>query len=102
MIKLFAKEARNLKERIRGLIGKDKPYVLMIRTRFGIHTFGVKFPIDVLILDNENKTVSIKENLKPKRIFLWNPRYEKVLELPRGTIKKRGLKISDTIDIVPI
>jgi uncharacterized protein len=97
--KICVKEAKNIKEKVRGLIGRDKPFALMIRTRFGIHTFGVKFPIDVLILDNENKTVSIKEDLKPNRIFLWNPRYEKVIELPQGTIKKNRIKINMPIDI---
>ena len=78
---------------MQGLIGKDKPYVLMIRTRFGIHTFGLKFPIDVLVLNNEDKVVSIKKNLKPNRIFSWNPLYEKVIELPVGTIKKNQIRM---------
>lgn len=99
MIKLSVKEATNLKDRIMGLIGKEKSFPLMIKTHFGIHTFGVKFPIDVLILNSENKVVSIKKNLKPNRIFLWNPLYEKVLELPSGTIEKKMIKINTPIDI---
>ncbi len=99
MVKLFVKEAKNLKEKIQGLIGKNKPYALMIRTRFGIHTFGLKFPIDVLILSNENKVVSIRENLRPNRIFLWNPAYEKVIELPQGTIEEKAIKMNIPIDI---
>lgn len=99
VIKLAAKAVTNLKEKIQGLIGKDKPYTLLIKTHFGIHTFGLKFPIDVLILNNENKVVSIRENLKPNRIFLWNPRYEKVIELPKGTIRKNEIKLNMPIDI---
>jgi hypothetical protein len=99
VIKLFVKEAKNLKEKIQGLIGKDKPYALMIKTRFGIHTFGLKFPIDVLILDDKNNVVSVKKHLRPNRIFLWNPMYEKVLELPSGTIEKKQIKINIPIDI---
>ena len=97
--KLFVKEAVNLREKIQGLIGEDKPYALMTETRFGIHTFGLKFPIDVLILNNENKVVSIRKNLKPNKIFLWNPMYKKVIELPRGTIEKEQIKINLLIDI---
>jgi uncharacterized protein len=99
VIKISVKEAENLKEKIQGLIGKNKPQALMLKTHFGIHTFGLKFPIDVLILNNENKVVSMKENLKPNRIFLWNPKYEKVIELPQGTINKKGVKINIPIDI---
>lgn len=99
MIKLFVRKAANLKEKIQGLIGKEKAYCLMIETRFGIHTFGVKFPIDVLVLNDKNKVFSMKKNLKPNQIFLWNPIYKKVIELPFGTIKKKTIKIYDPIDI---
>lgn len=99
MITIFVKKAKNLKEKIQGLIGKNKPIALMIKTHFGIHTFGLKFPIDVLILNNDNKVVSMKKNLKPNRIFFWNPMYEKVIELPHGTIEKEKIKINMPIDI---
>lgn len=99
MIKLFAKKSANLKEKIQGLIGKEKAYCLMIETRFGIHTFGLKFPIDVLILNDKNIVVSIKERLRPNKIFMWNPIYKKVIELPSGTIEKKQIKVHDPIDI---
>ena len=73
----------------------------MIETRFGIHTFGLKYPIDVLILDNGNKVVFLKKNLMPWRIFLWNPIYDKVLELPQGTIDKKKIKINDAVNLKP-
>jgi len=93
------RKSKNLREKMQGMIGKREPTALMINTRFGIHTFGVKFPIDVLILDNKNKAVSVKENLKPNRIFLWNPMHEKVIELPAGTIKKTAIKMNDSIEL---
>jgi uncharacterized protein len=99
MKKIEVRKTKNMKEKIAGLIGKEKPSAIMLKTRFGIHTFGVKFPIDVLILNNSNKVMSVKENLKPNRIFLWNPKYKKVLELPGGMIKKKAIKISDVIDL---
>jgi uncharacterized membrane protein (UPF0127 family) len=88
-----------MKDKIIGLIGKEKPEPLMIKTHFGIHTFGVKFPIDIIILNNENIVKSIKKNLKPNRIFLWNPAYEKVLELPQETIEKKRIKINEVIEL---
>lgn len=100
MITLFVNEAKNIKEKVAGLIGKEKPTSLMIKTHFGIHTFGLKFPIDVLILDNKNKVASLKKNLMPGRIFLWNPIYDKVLELPQGTIDKKKIKINDAVNLI--
>lgn len=83
-----------------GLIGKKEAYPVMLTTRFGIHTFGLKFPIDVLILDKNNMVVCLHENLKPNRIFLWNPRYEKVLELPKGFIGKNKIKEGDKPNLI--
>lgn len=96
MVAIPVKEAKSLKEKIVGLIGK-KPYALLIKTRFGIHTFGLKFPIDVLILDHKNKVVKIKKSLMPNSIFLWNPLYDMVIELPQGTIDKKKIKINDVL-----
>ena len=99
MIKITVKEARNIREKVVGLIGKDKPEALMLKTHFGIHTFGLKFAIDVIILNNENEVVKLKKSLKPYNIFFWNPMYEKVLELPQGIIEKKMIKIGDKIDL---
>lgn len=101
MIIISVKKAANLKEKIQGLIGKDNPYALLLKTHFGIHTFGLKFPIDVLILNNQNKVVSMRKNLKPNRIFLWNPRYERVIELPHGTIEEKQIKIKSSVRLLP-
>ena len=94
--------AKNFIEKTIGLIGKKNPHAIFFKTRFGIHTFGMQFPIDVLILDSKNNVVKCKENFKPNRLFLWNPKYNGVLELPEGTIKTKKIKINDKIDICDI
>lgn len=99
MTALQVKELKGIRKAV-GLIGKKKAEAVLIRTRFGIHTFGLKFPIDVLVLDKNCKIVKLKENLLPNRIFLWNPKFDSVLELPRGTIRKIGLQIGRKLDIV--
>lgn len=96
---ISVKEAKNIREKIIGLIGKKKPYSLMLKTHFGIHTFGLKFAIDVLILSNNNDVVRIKKSLKPNNIFLWNPIHYKVLELPEGYIDNNRIKLNDQISL---
>ncbi len=91
MIFIKVKGANSILEKSIGLIGKRKPYPLLISTRFGIHTFGVKFSIDVIVLNGENKVVIIKQGLKPCRFFFWNIKYNKVLELPYGTVKNKNI-----------
>lgn len=92
MIALKVKSAQSVKDRTIGLIGKDKPEPIMFTTRFGIHTFGVKFPIDIVILDKNNIAVKIKKGLRKNRFLFWPIWYNKVLELPEGSIEKYKIR----------
>lgn len=85
-----------IRDKTKGLLGKKDAEAIMFQTRFGIHTFFMHFPLDVLILDQAKKVVKIKENLKPNRLFFWPPKYETVIELPAGTIKKTNTELNDT------
>ncbi|HBL52403.1 MAG: hypothetical protein A3D24_04440 [Candidatus Blackburnbacteria bacterium RIFCSPHIGHO2_02_FULL_39_13] len=80
-----------------GLLKKENPKCLVFKTRFGIHTLGLVSPIDVAILDNCNKVVKLRILVKPNRIFLWNPKYSQVVELPENTIKISKTEIGDLI-----
>lgn len=86
------KFAESLKDRLFGLLLKSNPGNLLFKTRFGIHTFFLKKPIDVLILDKEYKIVEAKQSLKPNRFFFWDFRHDSVLELEQGSIIKFKLK----------
>jgi uncharacterized protein len=93
-------EARNFAAKSLGMIRYDKPRSLLLRTRFGIHTFGMKYPIDVLVLDVKNAVVDSKQELQPNRVFFWNVRYQTVIELPSKTLEKTGTQLGDVIEYV--
>lgn len=65
-----------------------------------IHTFFMKYNIDVLYLDKKNKVISIDENLKPGRIGKLVRNAKSVIELPKGKIKKSFLEIGQEVDIL--
>ncbi len=92
MIHLQVKHLRTFRERAIGLIGTNKPSPVFFQTRFGIHTFGMTYAIDVVILNQDNEVIKVVEALKPNRIFLWSPLFNKVLELPTGSIKTHSIK----------
>lgn len=100
MITIKVKKLSSFLDKSRGLIGYNKIEPVLLSTRFGIHTFGVKYPIDVLILDNNRKVKKIVRNLKPLRIAIWNPSYNTVIELPAGYIKKHNINLGSAIDII--
>lgn len=91
MIRLSIHKANGI-EKVKGLIGKKNPEAILIQTRFGIHTFGLKFPIDIAVIDRTDAVQITKYSLKPNSIFLWRPKYDRILELPAGTLKEKGIK----------
>ncbi len=82
------------------MLTAKKAYPVLFRTRFGIHTFGMRFPIDVLVLDSKNVVVVLKKQLNPNRIFIWNPRFDTVIELPEGEIEKLKIQKGSAIKII--
>jgi uncharacterized membrane protein (UPF0127 family) len=97
MITLKVKILQSYWSKSKGLIGADPAYPVYFTTRWGIHTFGMKSAIDVVILDNNNRVVKLVHSLSPNHIFFWNPKYFRVLELPEGTIGKIGINLEDQI-----
>lgn len=91
------KIAKSLLESTLGLLNQEKGVAMLFITRFGIHTFLMKYPIDILILDDKYKIMQIKRLLKPNRLFFWNPNYTKIIELPSQ--KNLPVKIGDILKI---
>lgn len=64
-----------------------------------IHTFFMRFPLDVVYLDRNGRVLRIAERMPAWRIgpIVWRCRY--VLELPPGTIAATGTAVGDTIEL---
>lgn len=82
-----------------GLMGRKSFQAVFFTTRCGIHTFLVRVPMDVVILDQHDTVCVLKRALLPNRVFVWNPKYYRVIELPEGTIEKLKLKIGEKITL---
>lgn len=90
----------SLSAKAKGLIGKSSPVALFFKTRWGIHTFGLKFPIDCLVCDADWKIKAMRQNIRPNRFFFWWPGYMNILELPTGTIHKTNTKTGDELKLL--
>jgi uncharacterized membrane protein (UPF0127 family) len=66
----------------------------------GVHTFAMRFPIDVVYLDGDKVVVHLEENLKPWRFAPVRIRAASVLELPSHTLSSTRTAIGDAIEIV--
>jgi len=64
----------------------------------GVHTFGMKFAIDVLFLNRRRKVVKIRPNMGKWRMAL-SLRAHSVLELPAGTVAETGTAVGDQLEV---
>ena len=94
--------ANSLIKRMKGLLGQKEMKAgeaLWIKPCMSIHTFGMKFPIDVIFLNKKNEVIAIKKNLRPNRLTRIYFSSVSVLELPAGTIDVTATEIGDKIEI---
>ena len=97
MIVLEVKIAKTFLEKVVGLLAAREAYALLFKTRFGLHTIGMRYPIDVVILDKENRVVAMKDNIKPFSMYFWNPMHDTLIELPSGFIKQKKIQVGDSV-----
>src|SRR5205823_13949446 len=64
-----------------------------------IHTIGMMFSFDVVMIDKNFKVVSVKELVKPFRVILPKLRAESVIELPAHTIFRSRTEVGDELVI---
>lgn len=87
-------------ERLVGLIGKPplpSGECLWIDPCNGIHTFGMRFPLDVLVLDESARVLRIHTSLRPWRVSLPVRGAHSVVEMAAGTLSQLPLSIGDLV-----
>lgn len=95
--------AATLLQRVKGLLGKkgmQHGEGLLITPCKGIHTVGMRFDIDVAILDRDNRVIALHRRLRPYRLTPIYFRASSVLELPAGALDDASTKVGDVITIV--
>lgn len=96
------KKADNFLTRLVGLLKRSNlgpEEALWLMPSKGIHTIGMKFPIDVVFLDKRNVVVAVVSGMLPFRIGGVRLRSYSVLELPNGTLKKSRTDVGDQLEI---
>ena len=96
------RKADNFVTRLVGLLKRSTlgpEEALWLMPSKGIHTIGMKFPIDVVFLDKNNIVLGIASGMVPCRISGIQLRGYSVLELPNGTIKKSQTEVGDQLEI---
>ncbi len=72
---------------------------LWIHPSHGVHTFAMRFPIDVVYLDRQRRVVHLESALRPWRVAPVLMKAASVLELPADTLRDTGTTMGDEIEI---
>lgn len=94
-----AEVAEGHRARTRGLLGRDGiDGALVLRPCRWIHTFGLRFPLDVAYLDADGtvvKTVHMRRHRLGVPVF----RACVVVEAAEGAFARWGLRVGDTVEV---
>lgn len=91
--------AESFPSRLRGLLGRDGlDGALLIRPARSVHTFGMRFAIDVAFCDRDLVVVGTT-CLRPHRAHAPRPRTRAVLEAEAGAFERWGLRAGDRLEV---
>jgi uncharacterized membrane protein (UPF0127 family) len=95
--------ARSILSRMKGLLGKKEMAEgegMLIEPCKGIHTFGMRFGIDVIFFDRNRRVVAVWRKLRPNRLTPFYFRATGVIELPAGALDRISAKVGDEVAFV--
>src|SRR5258708_5998668 len=90
--------------RLKGLMFKKfLPFgcFLHIQTCRSVHSFFLRYTIDILYLDAQYKIIGVEANLKPGKIGVIYSNSVSVIELPEGTIQQNDIQIGQAVWFEP-
>jgi hypothetical protein len=92
--------ADKARERMRGLLGRAAlaaDHALWLEPCNAVHTFGMRFPIDVIFIDRRKRVVSIRRNVGGARMLMcWRSR--SVLEMRAHAAQALRIEVGDTLE----
>jgi uncharacterized membrane protein (UPF0127 family) len=79
--------------------GLDPGEALWIVPSRGVHTFWMRFTIDLVALDDAGVVIDCVDSMKPWRVRLPRRGTAGILELPAGTVLRTGTRIGHRIQL---
>lgn len=95
-----AEQATSYWARLRGLMFRAALPAdggLVIEPNSSVHTFWMRFPIDVIFVDRSDRVVGLVSAMPPHRPYAGAWRARRTIELPAGVIERTSTQIGDTL-----
>ncbi|GAA2735448.1 DUF192 domain-containing protein [Streptomyces nogalater] len=91
--------AASYRARTKGLLGRDAvDGALLLSPASGVHTFGMRIPIDVAYLDRRLTVIAVR-TMPPGRLGLPRPRARHVLEAAAGAMAGWGVRAGVRVEV---
>lgn len=90
-------------KRTKGLLGRkslEPGEGMWIVPCEAVHTFGMRFPIDLVYLDRKHRVKKVRSNVVPWRLSACLSAHS-IIELPSGTIGETLTQTGDLLEISP-
>jgi len=85
--------------RAKGLIGRDGIEGAMVLSPCrSVHTFGMKFAIDVAFLDGNDVVVAVV-TMQPRRVSMPRRRARRVIEAKAGAFERWELEVGQELEV---
>src|SRR4051794_13814252 len=87
--------------RIVGLLGERDLQAgdgLLILPSQGVHTLGMMFSIDIVVLDGEWNVIAVRRDLRPFRMTRLFWKAAAVLEVPAGVVDSTSTSVGDSLE----
>jgi len=97
-----AKVANSFWSRLVGLLGRpslESGGGVWLIPGNSIHTIGMRFPIDLVLLSRSARVVEVRERVRPYSVVWPKLTARSVLELPEGTVSATRTEIGDEMQI---
>ncbi|HLG18201.1 MAG TPA: DUF192 domain-containing protein [Bdellovibrionota bacterium] len=95
-------QANRLWPRMKGLLGRSnlpEGHGLWISHCNSIHTWFMRFPIDVVFVSSDQRVVRLLEQVSPFRMTRPSLSARSVLELAAGTLARRLTHVGDQLSL---
>jgi hypothetical protein len=90
-------------KRNKGLLGRERLSPgegLWIVPCEAVHTFAMRFPIDLVYLDRKHRIKKLRSEVPPWRLSACLSAHS-IIELPAGTIRSTDTQPGDTLEFSP-
>ena len=97
--------AERMFARMKGLLGRSglaRGNAMLLRPCSSIHTFGMRFSLDLIFVDADLHVVRIVKDIRPNRMVMGGRGAKSAIEIESGWFDFRQIDVGDTLVVAAV